>query len=89
MVPLCVGFLLVTLTQSNQRVKETHIWVAHVLCCFSICTHTCGVGLGVPAFEGGRAKPCSLHMECSRAVEPTSGNRELLLLGLSFLFILL
>ena len=88
MVPLCVGFLLFTLTQSNQRAIETHIWEAHVLCCFSICTHTCGVGLGVPAFEGGRAKSCSLHKEC-RAVEPTSGNRELLLLGLSFLFILL
>ena len=84
MVPLCFGFLSFTLTQNNQTAME-HIY-GRLMCyvVFLSATHTCGVGLGVPAFEGGRAKPCSLHMECSRAVEPTSGNRELLLLGLSF-----
>ena len=82
MVPLCVGILSFALTQNNQPAME-HIYGWPCVMCFSICTHTCGVGLGVPAFEGGRAKSCSLHKEC-RAVEPTSGNRELLLLGLSF-----
>ena len=54
MVPLCVGFLLFTLTQSNQRAIETHIWGTHVSC-FSICTETCGVGLNLAAFDRCRA----------------------------------